>query len=134
MTVTRLKPDFRISADAQTDLEAHLQARLAALEARIASIEARLTPQRRINAADRRTLALLLPAIAKFSTSNFTVNELIIFAHESADQQLLSALADRSPKQIGRLFARCMNVPVAGFTITSAGNSHGAKLWLVSGG
>lgn len=123
MTVTRLKPDFRISDPPKTVVGDPYEARLAALETRIASIEARLTPQRRITPEDRRTLETILPIIHRAARgSMFTLRELREHAIASDDAALLAVVSNRM--KLGKLFRRTTRIEVNGLVIERASDKE----------
>jgi hypothetical protein len=95
-------------------------------QARIEAALARLAPAQRLSRADRQVLLRLLPILyVTFGAAAFTAREVI------ETDVLREACQNRSPKSIGKLFARAAGVMVNGLHLEHYGEDGHVNLWRV---
>ena len=92
---------------------------------RLASIERRL--QRRPSPDDHAVLVALLPAIRG------TYGDRVFTTHQILQKPSLKALAGGlNCKQLGKLFARNVQVPINGLCVDRSGLESNAQLWFLT--
>jgi hypothetical protein len=103
--------------------------RVAALERQVRALEAeRDARRRRLSLDDRRCLASVLPALSGcWGPEQFSVRDVF------DDPRLVRLVAGRSPKALGKLFARASGSVIGAYVLADGGPEAAPRRWRVDG-